>query len=187
MLYSLQLSACMTKINHPITLNKPQKTMTNQAQQTADQKNAPQHHLLFDLCGVLVVEKSDGSFDLHEQGFALLKQCYAQKNEHGARRHQFFVLSNISSRYPQLLAHYPELFALFDGIFVPATAPYKKPDPRSYEQVINTHALDLRHCIMIDDTPRNVQAAQEVGMRGILFENAEQVAEKLQEWGILTT
>lgn len=144
------------------------------------------HHLIFDLCGVLIIENNDGTFDLHEEGVALLKECYAQKNEDGKRKHQFFVLSNLSSRYHQLLAQHPDLFALFDGIFVPATGAYKKPDPRSYEQVAHAHALDLTHCIMIDDTPRNITAAQEVGMRGIWFENATTVAKTLHSWGIIT-
>lgn len=45
-----------------------------------------------------------------------------------------------------------------------------KPDPRAYRLVLDALKLPAEVCLFIDDKPVNVQAAQSVGMRGVLID-----------------
>ena len=66
----------------------------------------------------------------------------------------------------------------FDGIMVSSSVHLIKPDTRIYELLCNTYSLKPEECIFIDDRPENAEAAEAVGMKGIIFDGSFAVIEK---------
>jgi len=59
-----------------------------------------------------------------------------------------------------------------------------KPDPKIYNYLLETYNLIPQESVFIDDLERNVQGAQNVGMYGIQFFNAEQCEQALNALGV---
>lgn len=56
-----------------------------------------------------------------------------------------------------------------------------KPDPEIYRLLCSRYGLKAEECIFIDDTERNVLAAQKEGMKGLIFHTLEQTREELDQ------
>ncbi|MGH2661211.1 MAG: HAD family hydrolase [Actinomycetota bacterium] len=70
---------------------------------------------------------------------------------------------------------YPhELLAdLFDEVVISGQAGLRKPDPQAFRLAAERLGLPPEECVFVDDVRRNVDAAQAVGMRGLVHERAE--------------
>lgn len=147
-------------------------------------------NIIFDIGGVLFQSVyRDQDIKLYvplERGIELLKKCHAQQNEHGNRLHNLYILSNWKSPNFQLLQEkYPSIFDLFDGTVISGNVEFAKPDIRIYEHILKQFQLNVQECIFIDDMIENVEAAQYVGMHGILCSDFDVVEEKLSNLHIL--
>ena len=58
---------------------------------------------------------------------------------------------------------------------------YLKPDKECYYALLNKYNLKAEECIFIDDTKVNVESANEIGIKGILFDNIDNVKKKVEE------
>jgi len=97
----------------------------------------------------------------------LIKKIIKKKKE---QKHRFFILSNMDkSKYRILKTHYPEIFALFDGIVASGESGLVKPDADIFEYLFNRFDIDPEKAVLIDDQEENIVAAQNAGMQGILF------------------
>lgn len=56
-----------------------------------------------------------------------------------------------------------------------------KPDPEIYRLLCSRYGLKAEECIFIDDTERNVLAAQKEGMKGLIFHTLEQTKKELDQ------
>lgn len=54
-----------------------------------------------------------------------------------------------------------------------------KPDPEIYRLLCQRYGLKAEECVFIDDTEKNVLAAQKEGMKGIVFHTLGQAKEEL--------
>jgi epoxide hydrolase-like predicted phosphatase len=68
----------------------------------------------------------------------------------------------------------------FDALIISAEVGLMKPDPRIYELALGRLAVPASNSVLVDDTPVNVEAANELGMHGILFETTAQVRHDLE-------
>jgi beta-phosphoglucomutase-like phosphatase (HAD superfamily) len=59
-----------------------------------------------------------------------------------------------------------------------------KRDPEAFSQALEALAIPAPRCLFIDDNPANVAVAQSVGLPGICFVDAEQLASELRRWGV---
>lgn len=50
-----------------------------------------------------------------------------------------------------------------------------KPDPAIYRLLLRRYGLQAEHCLFIDDNPANIQAAESLGIRTILFQGCDQL------------
>ena len=91
--------------------------------------------------------------------------------------YHIYVLSNACNRFYD---YFPREYNMdfFDGIMVSSSVHLIKPDTRIYELLCNTYSLKPEECIFIDDRPENVEAAEAVGMKGIIFDGSFAVIEK---------
>lgn len=92
-----------------------------------------------------------------------------------------------------LLSNYPkDIFTLHakcgcfpfldmvDGRVVSAFVRMVKPDAEIYEYLMKEYSLAACECVFIDDREENVEAAQALGMKGIVFRDYGQTAAELE-------
>ena len=73
-----------------------------------------------------------------------------------------------------------EVMELFDHVIESAKIGLRKPDPRIYQMMTETLAVDPRHCIYLDDLGVNLKPARDMGMTTIKVLNAEQAIKALE-------
>ena len=80
-----------------------------------------------------------------------------------------YLLSNASLRQPSYFPRIPGS-QYFDGTVISAILGICKPDRRIYDYLLFKYNLKAEECIFIDDLPANIEAANAVGIHGILFD-----------------
>ena len=73
---------------------------------------------------------------------------------------------------------YPSL-ALFDHVFASHLIKCAKPEKASFLFVANALNIPMSECLLVDDTPLNVDRAKAVGWQALLFSDAEQLQRDL--------
>ena len=61
-----------------------------------------------------------------------------------------------------------------------------KPDERAFRLAAARLSEFPESCLLIDDSARNCAGAQNVGMQAILYTNADELAQKLADYAIIT-
>jgi 2-haloacid dehalogenase len=113
-----------------------------------------------------------------EESVALLAALKAR----GAR---LLALTNWSQEtFPVARRLFPFL-QWFEGIVVSGEERLIKPDPRIYQCLLQRYAVHPHTTLYIDDSPRNVAAAEALGMQGWWFRDAAGLQQHLQRLGLL--
>ena len=60
-----------------------------------------------------------------------------------------------------------------------------KPNKKLFEHVLADLNIEASKCIFIDDKQKNIDAARECGIRGIVFSSVEQTKKELALLGIV--
>lgn len=60
-----------------------------------------------------------------------------------------------------------------------------KPDPAIYELTLHKLKLQPEQAFFVDDRPENIETARNLGMHGIVFENAKKLREAIRGLGVL--
>ncbi|HUB90514.1 MAG TPA: HAD family phosphatase [Dyella sp.] len=102
--------------------------------------------------------------------------------ERGVR---LLALTNWSQEtFPIARQLYPFL-QWFEGIVVSGEERLVKPDPRIYQRLLHRYQVDPATALYIDDSQRNVAAAEALGMHGCWFRDPAGLRERLVELGLL--
>lgn len=94
-------------------------------------------------------------------------------------KYRLVILSNHPVGLRDWLADW-QLIELFETIVCSGEAGLVKPDLRIYQLLLKRLQLDPREAIFIDDTPGHVEAAQTLGIHGIIFTDAPTLRQNLQ-------
>jgi 2-haloacid dehalogenase len=73
----------------------------------------------------------------------------------------------------------------FETILVSADVGLIKPDPAIFQLLLERIGRTAAECLYIDDSPKNVRGAAELGFDAIAFENAEQLRKELARRDLL--
>ncbi|GAB2485726.1 HAD family phosphatase [Alkalibacterium psychrotolerans] len=92
-------------------------------------------------------------------------------------KYDLYLLSNVSQDFHQFKHIIPGL-NYFDGIFLSSDWKMIKPDPEIYKLFFKEFDLNPEECFFIDDLPQNIQSAENLGMKGHIFDGD---IEKLKE------
>ncbi len=93
-----------------------------------------------------------------------------------------FALTNFSAEtFPHARERF-EFLQWFDGILVSGEEGLKKPDHRIFRLLADRYDLALESAAFIDDTPKNVKAAQDLGLHGIHFTTAHNLKRDLNSF-----
>ena len=94
------------------------------------------------------------------------------------RRMQLWGLTNWPPKVYRVLAE-KRIFSLLDGMVISCEEKLVKPDPRIFHTLLQRYDLKAEECLFTDDREDNVEAAIALGMKGVVFHNAEQLEEEI--------
>lgn len=101
-----------------------------------------------------------------------------------ARGYALYLLSNAGVRQHSYWNDIPGS-ECFSGTVISADLHLLKPEAAIYQALFDKFDLTPANCIFVDDLPLNVEAAQNAGMQGIVFYDAQQLRSELQKRGVL--
>ena len=114
------------------------------------------------------------------KGTVTLLEDLKARNEHN-----LFALTNWSAEtFPIALERF-DFLGFFEGIVVSGEERTRKPFRKIYEILFDRYNIDPSSSIFIDDSLHNVEAAVELGMKGVHFKNPEQLISELRTFGIV--
>jgi 2-haloacid dehalogenase len=95
-----------------------------------------------------------------------------------------YALTNWSGEtFPKALQKFQWL-QWFDGILVSGDEGMRKPHRQIYELMLSRFKINPAEAIFIDDSLKNVEGSEIVGMKGIHYSSAEQLKNELLTLGI---
>ncbi|WP_242093373.1 HAD family hydrolase [Aestuariivivens sediminicola] len=113
-----------------------------------------------------------------EESVTILKELINLK------RHKVVALTNWSAEtFPIALDRF-EFLQWFEGIVVSGEEQTRKPFKDIYDITLNRFDLTPEHTIFIDDNLRNVEAARQMNIKGIKFDNPGQLKQELKKFNI---
>jgi 2-haloacid dehalogenase len=96
-----------------------------------------------------------------------------------------YGLSNWSAEtFPVAYRKY-DFFRLLDGYIISGDVHLVKPDPAIFRLTLDMIGRPANECLLIDDSPQNVEAAQRLGFTSILFRSAQALDQELHNLGLL--
>ena len=99
--------------------------------------------------------------------------------------YKLYALTNWNAElFNQTVDDYPFL-SWFDGRLVSGEVKLKKPDPAIYKELLRRYSINPHTSLFIDDTQKNVEAAEALGIRSILFKSPAQLRDHLNKLNIL--
>lgn len=101
-----------------------------------------------------------------------------------AKGYPLYLLSNASRRQHDYWHDIPGS-ECFSGTVISADLHLLKPEAAIYEALFEKFRLSPSQCLFIDDFPPNIEAAENAGMQGIIFHDADQLRKELKMRGIL--
>jgi epoxide hydrolase-like predicted phosphatase len=126
-------------------------------------------------------EEKRAMLELSSEHFCYDKVLHGYIGE--MRSHFTTVLLSVMPLYAQefIRAIWPEFEMIFDHVIVSSEVHLTKPDPRIYRLALARAGCTAGEAVFVDDSRTNVEAARELGIRSILYENREQVLGELEE------
>lgn len=95
------------------------------------------------------------------------------------------ALSNWSAeKFPIARARY-DFLGWFETIVISGEVRISKPDPRIYGHLLHVTGFEPARTLFIDDSPANVQAAAELGMKALLFRDPDALRADLARLQVL--
>lgn len=91
-----------------------------------------------------------------------------------ARGVPLYCLSNMPSKIYAALSQRFDFWQHFDGIVISGDIRMVKPEPEIFHHLLGRFGLAAGDTVFVDDLPANVEAAQRLGLHGVVFENAAQ-------------
>lgn len=103
-------------------------------------------------------------------------------------RQQRVVTAVLSNSWGRSLYPLERINQSFDEVLISEDVGLRKPDPAIYQLMLTRLRLDASACVFVDDLPRNVEAAQQVGMSAVWHDgDHERVAATVRQLFTTTT
>lgn len=105
----------------------------------------------------------------------------AELRERGVR---LYALTNWSQETFPLARERFDFLGWFEGIVVSGEERLIKPDPAIFHRLIQRYAIEPARTLYIDDSPKNVVAAEALGMHGWHFQGADALRAHMRALGL---
>jgi len=101
-----------------------------------------------------------------------------------------YRLAILSTTHKEMMAFKRQRFQLdnyFETIITSCDTGFIKPDPRIYTAALSQLQVSPSECLFIDDSQENVDAASDLGITSIRYQNTDQLIKRFAELGIMHT
>lgn len=98
--------------------------------------------------------------------------------------YQVLVLSNFASKAFDDCQEVLDFLPFVDGGILSYRERVIKPEPEIYQLLIDRYQLVPEECVFLDDTLKNLTAAEAFGIHTIHFKNRELAVEELRKLGV---
>lgn len=95
-----------------------------------------------------------------------------------------YLSDNVKERVDKLDARFGFISWFDDGIFSHEVG-VRKPNPKIYEYALQKGQVEPSESIFIDDKPKMLEPAREIGITGLVFESPEKLESDLERMGVL--
>ncbi|MBI9102313.1 MAG: HAD family phosphatase [Spirochaetales bacterium] len=119
-------------------------------------------------------DHSAAYLSLKEDTLTLIEELKVQN-------HELYVLSNMHLNTIDCLKTNFSFWDSFKGIVFSAEVKMIKPDREIYQHILEKYSLEPENTIFIDDMSENVEAANRLGIHGILFKDAKTLKSQLAD------
>ena len=100
-------------------------------------------------------------------------------------KYKLYALTNWSAEtFPHALERF-QFFKLFDGIVVSGQEKMRKPSAEFYQRLLDKFNITASKALFIDDNLRNVQAAETIGIKSIVFKSPSRLRMDLRALNIM--
>lgn len=103
------------------------------------------------------------------------------------QRYRVVALSNTNEMHWEYLESVFPLIHEFDDYVLSFRVGAMKPDPAIYRAALACAGCTAAETLFVDDLPVNIQAAGELGIKGILYQTEAQLRSDLARLGLLET
>ena len=94
-------------------------------------------------------------------------------------KYHIVLLSNAGTSFINKFFVRDNLDHLFAKKYISSELKMAKPDPQIFKYVLDNCGLLYSYAVMLDDGVKNIKAAQDVGIYGVLFTNMDKASEEL--------
>ena len=117
----------------------------------------------------------------------LRKYDYSDEWLEGLKKagYKIYILSNFSRKGIEEAAKELDYMSKADGAVISYEVKMIKPDPGIYEYLLKKYDINPEKAVFIDDNKDNIEAAQKLGIRGILFKGKKDADEQLAALGVV--
>jgi 2-haloacid dehalogenase len=103
------------------------------------------------------------------------------------KKYKVYALTNWSAEtFPVALQRY-DFLHWFDGIVMSGEERTRKPFPEIYQVLLDRFNVNNSEAVFIDDSLRNVEGAEAIGIAGIHFQSPQQLLQHLEQRQIIST
>ncbi len=96
-------------------------------------------------------------------------------------KYKIALLSNFIFDWLDPVLRSNDLYQFFDVPIISTTVRMRKPDPEIYKLTLSKLGIDPGESIFIDDRPKNLETAEKLGMKTILFSSPQELRGQLLE------
>jgi HAD superfamily hydrolase (TIGR01509 family) len=101
-----------------------------------------------------------------------------------ARARPLYLLSNTNENHFEYLQNRYNIERHFTELILSYKVGHSKPEAEIYAEVFKRSGLQPAECLFIDDLKTNIEAAQDLGMKTILYTGAQALKQKLPDFGV---
>ena len=101
-----------------------------------------------------------------------------------SRGFRVFALSNWPKHIYDQRKDKLDFLDLMDGYILSYQEHVIKPDPAVFRLLLERYRIEPEKAVFIDDTLKNIEAAERLGIHGIHFQSLEQAREELRKLGV---
>lgn len=92
-----------------------------------------------------------------------------------ARGIKTFLLSNNFKERAEYYGHYPWIHEVIDKAYFSWQTGNIKPGTQAWQDILAEHELKAEECLYTDDQTKNIEAAESIGIKSIMFTNEKEL------------
>jgi putative hydrolase of the HAD superfamily len=114
--------------------------------------------------------------------YPLMKDNFDYISKLKDKGYKLYILSNLTKESYEYVNDTIDVNKIFDGGVYSYQEEVVKPNRKIYELIVTRYNLNKEETMFFDDRQRNVDAANEVGIKGVIFRTIDDIENNLKKW-----